>query len=452
MKTLITLLLSIVTIAVSAQNVTITFQGANRNRNYQVIVDDVSYYSANNVSTNGRSVVSIPNLEAGSHNLKVYRLNSNAGVYTDGTTTNTINGTEVYSKTFQLRQGYDMNIVVRNNGAVSFTEKRSQNQSTAVGTTPMSSTAVNQLLINVRNKRYQSDKIAAINTAFNTTGNYFTTSQVRQLLLLVNSESRRLELAKLSYAKVTDPTNFSYVYDVLNSENSRDQLDDYVVSQKGYSSTSTQNNTAYGTAMSEVNFNQLLTRTKNYLYQDDRIAEIRNTLNNTNNFFSTAQIRQLLLLVTAEADRLSLAKLSFPRVVDRNSFNQLIDLFYNQYNRDELNNFIISNGGVANTTTYTPPMSDASFTQIYNKARSHFFQRNTVKDIKDAFNNTANKFSTEQVRQLLLLATAEPDRLALAKLAFPRVVDRTNFSQLTDLFTIQSNRSELEIFIQAQQK
>ena len=284
MKTLIMLLLSITTIAVAAQNVTVTFQGANRNRNYQVIVDDVSYYSANNVSTNGRSAVSIPNLGAGSHNLKVYRLNNNAGINADGTTTNTINGTEVYSKTFQLRQGYDMNITVRNNGAVSFTEKRSQNQSTVVGTTPMSSTAFNQLLINVRNKRYQSDKIAAIRSAFNTNGNYFTTSQVRQLLLLVNAESRRLELAKLSYAKVTDPTNFSYVYDVMNSENSRDELDDYVVSQKTYSSSATQNTAAYGTAMSEVNFNQLLTRTKNYLYQDDRISEIRNSLNSSYNY------------------------------------------------------------------------------------------------------------------------------------------------------------------------
>jgi hypothetical protein len=239
---------------------------------------------------------------------------------------------------------------------------------------------------------------------------------------------------------------------VLNSENSRDELDEYVVAQKTYSSSSTQNNTAYGTVMSEVNFNQLLTRTKNYLYQDDRIAEIKNSLNSGYNYFSTAQIRQLLLLVNSETERLSLAKLSFPRVVDRSSFNQLIDLFYTQYNRDDLNNFIVSNGGVANNTTYAAPMSDASFTQIYNKARNHFFQKNTLNDIRNAFNSTSNKFSTEQVRQLLLLANTEPDRLALAKLAYPRVVDRYNFSQLTNLFTIESNRSELDIFIQAQQQ
>jgi hypothetical protein len=72
--------------------------------------------------------------------------------------------------------------------------------------------------------------------------------------------------------------------------------------------------------------------------------------------------------------------------------------------------------------------------------------------VKTALSNTANNFSTEQVKQLLLLVRTEPDRLTLAKSAYPRVVDAVNFSQLLDLFTIQSNRSELEIFIQAQPK
>jgi len=453
MKTFITLLISIVTLSVSAQNVNITFQGANKNRNYQVVVDGASYYSANSVSSNGRSVVSIPNLGVGSHSLEVYRVNSN-NVYTDGSTNNTAQGTEVYSKTFQLRQGYDMNISVRANGAVSFTEKKSQYQSTAQNAVPMSSTAFNQLLTNVRNKRYQSDKITLITNTFNTAGNYFTTSQVRQLLLLVNAESRRIDLAKLSYKKVTDPANFSTVYDVINSEAGKDALDDYVVSQGGYTSTTTQNNTAYGAAMSDANFNQLLSRTRNYFYQNDRITEIRNSFNSTYNYFSTSQVKQLLLLVTSETERLSLAKLAFARVTDRNNFNQVVDLFYTQYNRDELNNYIINNGGVANTTntTYRAPMSDANFTQIYNKASTHFFSWDTVKDIKNVFNNTANNFTTEQVRKLLLLVSSEPDKLALAKLAYPRVVDNLNFSQLLDLFTIQSNKTELEIFIQAQPK
>ena len=451
MKTLITLLLSFLSLSLLAQNVNITFAGTNKNRNFQVVIDGASYYSASSVSSNGRQMVSMPNLTAGSHTLEVYNVGNNNNTYSNGSTNNPVNGEPLYEKTFQLRQGYDMNIAVRGNGAVSFTEKRAKNQYSAQTGTPMSATAFNQLLLNVRNKRYQSDKINMISTAFNTTANYFTTSQVRQLILLVNSESRRLELAKLSYKKITDPANFSYVYDVLNSEASRDALDDYVVSMGG-SVASTDANAAFGTrsTITSSGFNQLLINVQNQTYQSNRVTEIKNAFNSTYYNYTTAQIRQLLSLVSTEADRLSLAKLAFSHTADPSYFNQLVDLFYTQSYRDELNNFIVNNGGVANTTVYKAPMTDASFNQIYNKARTHFFSWDTVKDIKNVFNNTANNFSTEQVKQLLLLVKTEPDRLALAKLAYPRVVDAGNFSQLLDLFTIQSNRSELEIFINAQ--
>jgi hypothetical protein len=455
MKTLITLLISILSLSLAAQNVTVTFAGANKNRNYQVVIDGISYYSANNESSNGRTVVTIPNLAPGAHNLDVYVLGNNNTTYSDGSANSSVQGEPAYSKTFQLRQGYDMNLSVRGNGLVSFTERKSKTQYNAQTGGAMSTTAFNQLVQNVLNKRYQSDKIIAVRNAFNTTGNYFTSAQARQLLLMINSERRRLELAKLSYSKVTDKTNFTTVYNVLNSEASRDALDDYVVAQGG-SISSTENNTAYGnnpaygSPMTDANFNQLLSRTTNYLYQDDRLTEIRNAFNSTYNYFNTTQIKQLLTLINAETDRLSLAKLAFARVVDRNNFNQVVDLFYSQYNRDELNRFIINNGGVANTTTFKAPMTDASFTQIYNKARAHFFQKNTLNDIRNAFNNTGNNFSTAQVKQLLMLANTEPDKLALAKLAYPRVVDPVNFSQLLDLFSVQSNRTELDIFIKAQ--
>lgn len=451
MKTILSLFLCFLSVTLLAQNINISFAGASQNKNFQVVIDGVSYYSVNSVNNNGRRLINIPNISPGSHTLEVYSMSNNNNVYTNGSTNSSIEGEEVYSKTFQLRTGYDMNISIRPNGMVSFTEKKATIQNTAQygGNVPMSSTSFNQLLKNVRTKRYQSEKISMIRSAFNTTANYFTTSQVRQLLLLVNAESRRIELAKLSYKKVTDPANFTYVYDVIKSEAGRDSLDDYIVEQGGTNST-TDNNAAYGTAMSVANFNQLMVRIQNQNYEEGKISEIRNALNSSYNYFSTAQIKQMLLLVSSETDRLSLAKLAYPRTADKANFNQLVGLFYTQYNRDELNNFIVNNGGVANNSSYRSAMTDASFAQIYNKARSHFFQKNTLNDIRTALSTVSNNFSTAQVKQLLMLATTEADKLALAKLSYPRVVDTINFSQLMDLFSIESNRTELDIFIKAQ--
>ena len=129
----------------------------------------------------------------------------------------------------------------------------------------------------------------------------------------------------------------------------------------------------------------------------------------------------------------------------------MVSLFYYTANRDELNQFIVSNGGTANNSSYTPPMSDQNFTQLYNKARGHFFQKNTVADIQTAFTNNANYFSTEQIKSLLQLVSTESSKLELAKLGYARVVDKQNYSTLLDLFTVASNRTALESHINSQQ-
>ena len=449
MKALLTIVICFLSLSLAAQNVSITFQGGtSKNKNYQVVVDGISYYSANSVSTSGRKVTTIANLSPGAHTLDVYDLKSNV-VANDGSGNVPTATKPVYSKRFQLRQGYDMNISIRGNGLVSFTEKRSQTQLTAQAGTPMTSTAFNQLVQNIQAQRYQSSRITAVRNAINVSGNYFTTTQVQQLLTLINAENRRLELAKLSYSKVTDKANFRSVYEVLSSEMNRDALDDYVVQQGGYLEV-TQSNTAYATVMPDADFSVLLNRTRNYSYEADRLTEIRNALN-SNNYYNTSQIKQLLSLVKSETERLAFAKTAYNRVLDKSTFNQLVDLFYVQSNRDNLNNFIVSNGGVANTSTYRVAMSDASFTQIYNKAGGHFLPWNIIKDIRTAFGTTSNYFSTDQVKQLLQLVSSETSKLELAKLAYARVVDAMNFPQLLELFTTQSSKTDLENFIRLQQ-
>jgi hypothetical protein len=449
MKRLSTLLISFVALAASAQTVTVTFPpAANKARSYQVMIDGASYYSANSVASNGRSVTTIPNLSTGTHQLEVYTLtNRNTGIADGATTRPAVK--PVYTKNFQLREGYDMNIAIRANGQVSFTEKRAKNTYTAGTQTPMTSTAFNSLVQNISGRRYQSDRITLVRNALSNEASYFTTTQVRQLLTLVSAESRRLELAKLSYARVTDPANFSSLYDVLQSEASRDALDNYVVAQGG-SAVSTESNAAYGTALTDYQFTTLLNRVRGYSYQSGRTSEIRTALEGSN-YFSTAQIRELLALVTAETDRLTLAKLAYSRVVDRSAFGGLADLFYGSTTRAEFNNFVTANGGVVTNTTYTPAMSDAAFGQVYNKARAHFFQKNTVADVQAALTSTANHFSTEQVRALLQLVTAETTRLELAKLGYARTVDPLNYYSLVDLFTVQANRTALENYIRSKQ-
>ena len=58
--------------------------------------------------------------------------------------------------------------------------------------------------------------------------NYFTTSQVRQVLQLFSSENDKLELAKLAYRNTIDQRYFYQLYDVFSFQSTKDELDRYI--------------------------------------------------------------------------------------------------------------------------------------------------------------------------------------------------------------------------------
>jgi len=94
-------------------------------------------------------------------------------------------------------------------------------------------------------------------------------------------------------------------------------------------------------------------------------------------------------------------------------------------------------------------MSDGDFSKLQMKARLHFRESSTVKEITTAFNNTNNYFTVDQIRSLLSMVSAESDRLALAKLAYLRIVDPSTFQQLYDMFSQQSSIDALNTYIKA---
>jgi len=82
-------------------------------------------------------------------------------------------------------------------------------------------------------------------------------------------------------------------------------------------------NNGYSQAISDNDFNQLLQRIRNQWF--GRLGNAKDAIN-SNNFY-TSQIRQMLQLFTSESEKLELAKLSYVKIVDRQNFRQLYDLF-----------------------------------------------------------------------------------------------------------------------------
>ena len=449
MKSLYSILLAIlIYVPASAQKAILRFEGlANSNNatvpNYMVDLDGKKYYSSNAdlTANGGASQIEVNQLPYGTHKIAVYETEGSA-------TVNTSTANPIYSNNFQLRSGYDMVIAIRRNGQVSFSEKRITQNSTANSKTPMTDSEFDKQMASINGKWSQTSKYNAVKSAISNKSNYFTTDQVGQLLLLLTSETRRLELAKLSYPKITDPSNFADVSELFKTQANKDNIDKFIQSKNIATTTSTDIDNARP-PLTTQRFNQLKRQIGNQYQETGKIAVLRDAFNVTTNYFTTAQLKELLLLISNENERLALAKQSYPRVSDQTNFTSLSTIFTVQTNRDDFNNYVKNGETVSTTPNTRTAMSDGDFSKLQMKARLHFRESSTVKEITTAFNNTSNYFTVDQIRSLLSMVSAESDRLALAKLAYLRIVDPSTFQQLYDMFSQQSSIDALNTYIKA---
>ncbi|MFZ1330499.1 MAG: DUF4476 domain-containing protein, partial [Chitinophagaceae bacterium] len=281
-----------------------------------------------------------------------------------------------------------------------------------------------------------------IDNAFSVDNNYFTTSQVVQMLRLVNSESYRLQLSKSSYPRITDRNNFGQLNNLLNSQASRNELQDYV---DNYDDVYDEENYT-NVAMSDANFNALLKSTQQQWQANAKLNSLTDVFNSSNNYFTAYQARQLIMLVDAEDSRLGLAKISYRTIVDPTNFNQVANLLTSQASKDQLTVFI---NNYNNSGTTTIAMLESDFNTLYKTIEGQYFPNQQMSSLTTTFNNTSYYFTTAQARQLIQLVSYESNRLQLAKLSYRTITDRNNFSQLYDILSSQASRNELDSYVKA---
>ena len=440
LNTLIICFLAVAGIAQTTGTVNIIFRGITKTTdNYEVRIDDKRYFSNTNMNNAPTYKVSVDNILTGTRSLKLYRLKSKS-VSANANSQNTL----VYSNSFVLRDGYDMNITIQANGAVQFSEVMSD-VNMPVSTGAMGTTAFNTLKQNIQSQASQAARAEKIRDAFWNTNDRFTSAQVRQLLVMVSSESDRLDLAKLAYAGVTDIENFAALSNVFNSTSRKNEFREFLQSK-----SDTTPATTLRVLISDSNFNILVTDVKNKWSQSLKGEALRDAFMNSNYYYTTTQVRQLMGLVTSESDRMDLIQLAYPTVSDANNFASLYDVFASTENRTEFNDFVRSKGGVVVNTGLKAQMSANNFNLLMTSIQSKWSQALKTDAIRDAFANTNNYFSTEQIRALLTLVTSETDRLELAKQSFRGVMDPAIFYQLGELFTTTIYRNEFNAYASAQ--
>ena len=209
--------------------------------------------------------------------------------------------------------------------------------------------------------------------------------------------------------------------------------------------------------ISDVEFNRLMQNVRAQRPGEPRAIAVGNAFTNRNNYFTSAQVAQLLSLVSAEGSRLQLAKQSYAYVVDPVNFDRVETLFSASANRDELDLYVanynssdISDANVYNGAEY-PTMTDATFNTLYQSIRRQYPSAIQYNSIAEAFNNPTNFFTTAQAIQLIQLQSSEASRLVLAKMAYRGIVDTYNYNQVYALLNSQSSKNELATYISGYQ-
>jgi len=412
-----------VTLSVLAQSVSTVTINVRGNNNQAIVVDNTEYVVSNNYTTNTNTPIVVSNLQAGQHTLQIKRANE-------------VNSS---STTFTTRTGYDLQITIAGNGSVQLKETKWR-ANTGQDVQAMSTIDFTNLQNSIRNQWRSARRMTMVSDAFANTNYYFTTAQAKQLIQLVSSENNRFTLTKASYRSITDPTNFTQMYDVLNSQSHREELAAYV---------STYNAGSSSTAMTAGRFNTIYRTAQRQSSTNSKVSYIYNTFTNTNNYFTVAQARQLVQLAPDEANRLYLAKISYRSIIDRNNFSQMNTLLNSQASRNELNIFA-STYDNSNPVYTRVPMKEADFNILYRDIENRYGLGAKMSALSNAFATENYYFTTGQAKQLIQLVSAESNRLELAKAVYDNIIDQANFSQLYDMFSY-SSKNELEIYVRDHQ-
>jgi len=231
----------------------------------------------------------------------------------------------------------------------------------------------------------------------------------------------------------------------LNSQASRNELNTFI-------NTYDDSNPVYTkVAMKESDYNVLYRDIQNRFGVGAKMAALENTFANTTYYFTVAQARQLIQLVSSESNRLDLAKASYDNIVDQANFSQLYDVLSTTASRNDLETYVRNNQTTPGSTTPVyaskTPMSSTSFNTLYNNVRSTWGLGAKMSELTQIFDNESYYFTVAQAKQLIQLVSSESNRLQLAKSAYGNITDPENFTLMYDVLTSQSSKNELSSYV-----
>ncbi|MEO7983629.1 MAG: DUF4476 domain-containing protein [Bacteroidota bacterium] len=120
----------------------------------------------------------------------------------------------------------------------------------------------------------------------------------------------------------------------------------------------------------------------------------------------------------------------------------LIDVNDDWYN-DSDDSYDSNNGGWSGNNSNI--MNARDFETVKDQLRKEWFENNRMISVKVIIDKS--NFTTQQVKELMLLFTFEQNRLEVAEHAYCKTVDQQNYFQLNEVLSFTSSKEDLARFI-----
>jgi len=117
----------------------------------------------------------------------------------------------------------------------------------------------------------------------------------------------------------------------------------------------------------------------------------------------------------------------------------------NRNDRDKRNNRDSRDRDDDYDDSYSRSMSTQDFSLAKESLRKEWFENARMTTAKQVIDK--NYFTSQQVKELVLLFTFENNRLEIAKYAYGKAVDKENYFIVNDAFTFNSNKEKLSEYI-----
>lgn len=339
---------------------------------------------------------------------------------------------------------------------------------------PINTTYFNSEYANINSMSNYTSKINyATNFANN---NCLYSYQIKQVTQLFYNDQDKLTFAKAAYRNCWDKDNFYDVYDAFAYFSNVFRLHDYVLSQKGQTTTTIVTNTntffdypnyAYPDAntyfgitgcnfpMDENSFyNNYIGFRNSKMAENSKLISIKDFVNA--NCLSTAQIMKLTSILTTESYRLDLLKAVYLRAYDRGNYNYANQLLTNQTYKLDFEAFLKTNGNNTNNNTIIINnnngcvVSATDMTDIKKSINAASFDNTKVTTAKQIL--SAKKcFTVAQIKEILGLFSFESSKLEVAKYAYDFCIDKSNYYQVNDVFSFSSSKDDLSNYVQGKQ-